>query len=176
MLAVSLLLTALLLAACGNEGGGDNTEPETTTAETPVTTAAVTPEINAVAGIAMNGKELTVPEEEHATFTVDGKIRVTQGAEWAIYRDEACTDAVGSKTVELAAGENLFWIKLTLGAESSVYRLTIVRSENVITAPVDVETTEEVTTEAGPVVIPTTPEDPFTVTDKGAGDEVDFPG
>ena len=175
LLLISALLLTAFFAGCG-EGGSNETEPASTTAETPVTTAAVIPEIKAVAGIALEGKELSVPDENHTTFAVDGKIRVTDGAEWAIFRDEACIDAVGSRTVELAAGENIFWIKLTLGGESNVYRLTIVRSENVITAPVEVETTAEVTTEAGPVVIPTTPEDPFTVTDRGSGDEVDFPG
>jgi len=172
-LAAALLL-ALTLVGCGGTGSETTTPANTTEAPAPQTEPA--PEILAVAGIEMNDKTLTVADENHETFEVNGKIRVTQGAEWAIFRDEGCTDAVGSTVVTLEAGENLFWIKLTLGDQSNIYKLVITRSETVITAYVPEDTTSPETEPSGPVEIPTTPETPFTVTDKGAGDEVDFPG
>ncbi len=172
-LAAALLL-ALTFIGCGGSGSETTTTPVTTEAPAPGTEPI--PEILAVAGIEMNDKTLTVADENHETFEVNGKIRVTQGAEWAIFRDEACSDAFGSTAVTLEAGENLYWIKLTLGGQTNIYKLVITRSETVITAYVPEDTTTPETEPSGPVEIPTTPETPFTVTDKGAGDEVDFPG
>jgi len=173
VLAAALLL-ALTLIGCGGTESETTTTPSTTAAPAPQTVPA--PEILAVAGIEMNDKTLTVADENHETFEVDGKIRVTSGATWAIFRDEVCTDAVGSTSVTLEAGENLFWIKLTLEGQTNIYKLVITRSETVITAYVPEDTTTPETEPSGPIEIPTTPETQFTVTDKGAGDEVDFPG
>ena len=173
-LVAAALLLALILTGCGGSGSETTTPPSNTTATVPQTDPV--PQILAVAGIKMNDDVLTVPDADSETFEVDGKIRVTAGATWAIFRDEGCTDAVGSTVVTLEAGENRFWIRLTLGSQTNIYKLVITRSETVITAYVPQDTTTPETSQAGPVEIPTTPERPFTVTDKGAGDEVEFPG
>ena len=173
-LAAALLL-ALTFTGCGPGSGSETTPPPSNTTA-PVPETDPVPEILAVAGITKDDRTLTVADESGETFEVDGKIRVTAGATWAIFRDEGCTEPVGSTAVTLETGENRFWIRLTLGEQTNTYKLVITKSETVETSRVPEDTTTPETSSQGTPGIPTTPETPFTVTDKGAGDEVDFPG
>ncbi|MBP5270665.1 MAG: hypothetical protein ILO42_06885, partial [Clostridia bacterium] len=83
-LAAAALLLALTFTGCGPGSGSETTPPPSNTTA-PVPETDPVPEILAVAGITKDDRTLTVADESGETFEVDGKIRVTAGATWAIF-------------------------------------------------------------------------------------------
>ena len=179
ILTLIFAIAAFMIAACESGVPAETGETATKAADT-TAIPSEPPVIKATAGMTVSGNELTVEGVSHDYYTVDGMIKVTEGADWAVFRDEGCTDPVGSRTVSLTEGENVYWIKLTLGDQSTLYKLTVIctgtedTTSQVTEPPVETTAPEETSSSGGEFVPP--PEVTFAVTDKGTGDIVDYPG
>ena len=172
-------IAACMIIACEPGAPVETGETSTKSADT-TAIPSEPPAIKATAGMTVSGNELTGEGVSHDYYTVDGMIKVTEGADWAVFRDEGCTDPVGSRTVSLTEGENVYWIKLTLGDQSTLYKLTVICTGTeettipVTEPPVETTSSEETSASGGEFVPP--PEVTFAVTDRGTGDIVDYPG
>ena len=179
ILTLLFAIAACMIIAC-EPGSPVETGETTTKAADTKAIPSEPPVIKATAGMTVSGNELTVDGVNHDYYTVDGMIKVTEGADRAVFRDEACTDPVGSRTVSLTEGENVYWIKLTLGDQSTLYKLTVIFTGTEVTTvpvtepPVETTSPEDTSSSGGEFVPP--PEVTFAVTDRGAGDIVDYPG
>lgn len=175
MLICVLFASIIVLSACGGENGS-NTEAAGTTSAPETTTVAAIPEITAVAGLELNGDALTASVlANDATFIVTGKIRVTKGAEWFVSSDAEGTNKLDAGALALTAGENNFYLTVTVSSQKKVYTLKITKPEGGAEVTTAVVTTPEETTSAS--TVPAQINDPktYVVTDKGDGEIVDFP-
>ena len=122
----ALLSVSLAVASCGGDGERGNVTDHTGSD----TAEAFVPAIVSAEGFTLNGTELTaVVENSKTIWRLKTAIDVTPDSEWEVYLDEACTQAVKNKTLELQEGENLFYILVSGKGVDVKYTLRVTREK-----------------------------------------------
>ena len=69
-----------------------------------------------------------LPNAESIDFN-ELNVKVSEGAEWALYEDESCTRPIENNIVTLETGANTFYLKVSTQTKSAVYTVTVEKKD-----------------------------------------------
>ncbi len=125
VLALAALAVVLSFAACST-GGFADPDADVTVKDTGVLSRALT--------LSEDGKTLAgVVAYDTEVFSFARDITLAHRARMSVYTDEACTVKVPKK-VTLSSGDNVYYLRVTNGPSSAVYRAVIRRGEKAVLA------------------------------------------
>ena len=69
-----------------------------------------------------------LPNAESIDFN-ELNVKVSEGAEWALYEDESCTRPIENNIVTLETGANTFYLKVSTQTKSAIYTVTVEKKD-----------------------------------------------